>query len=67
MASTPTNKSEADQAEELTAKMQRLTPNIDGALQDTTWHWEDDLLYTRQNRKKVCASRLLEDGTPGAA
>ena len=25
------------------------------------------LRLTRQNRKKVCASRLLEDGTPGAA
>jgi hypothetical protein len=57
MASTPNDKSEAEQ-KELTDKMQRLTPNIDGALQDTTWHWEDDLLYALPARTaRKCARR----------
>ena len=62
MASTPSNapndKSEADQEKELTEKMQKLTPNVDGALQDTTWTWEDDLLYALPARTaRKCARR----------
>ena len=58
MASTPTDKSEAEREEELTTKMKKLTPNVDGALQDTTWTWEDDLLYALPARTaRKCARR----------
>ena len=59
MASTPSDAPTDDQeAERLTAKMQKLTPNVDGALQDTTWTWEDDLLYALPARTaRKCARR----------
>lgn len=58
MATAPGDKSEADQEADLTAKMQKLTPNIDGALKDTTWTWEDDLLYALPARTaRKCARR----------
>ena len=66
------NKSEAEQEKELTdenATADTKRRRRSHSFQDTTWTWEDDLLYALPgaDRKKVCASRLPEDGTPGAA